>query len=560
MQSMVRIFRWLAVIVFFASAVLVCLQTDFSSIQAATVKLNNSPLPNPSPPDTTPPSSQSSNSAESNAAGQAADQIIELVSKKPKEPQHEGPATGPPAKQDMLADELRIRAQFVKDQLEQARLSEERARNAKNPAEAQIYAKDARLKAEAAQSAAQSLGVTPPQSAPPQADTGRPSGGGQTEMGSRINFNSGALRQLQNSNEILRDVENKSEAGAKERAIKSFGEGQAGAGGVALYKAATMLTPLDRSKITMASLEDGRLVLLYDGQKLRFPPFDPQFLALVIRSVYGGEGLVKGTLIANERNAVVISTGKDRYGEVAWKKEFLPDLPQNLTEGQELALDLGPGVGALSLPEPSYERITYYGPLRGNTLGQVLQESDMVFMMFWGGVDWRTGLPLDPGKLSGYESRADLMLRHPQTESSPRKEEKAKHWWDDTVWFVWTPDEFSLQLQPGSTEFEFAKATMKVTVWSAQEANVDAREKFEGEYLTQHYDDFARAFPVLARLKEAAKVVAAVRWLKNNQVPLDLGWANSYKLSKIDTLDKVLRFSVNIHRDKSGKPLVENPQ
>jgi hypothetical protein len=35
----------------------------------------------------------------------------------------------------------------------------------------------------------------------------------------------------------------------------------------------------------------------------------------------------------------------------------------------------------------------------------------MVFMMFWGGVDWKTGLPLDPGKLSGYESNADLMLR-----------------------------------------------------------------------------------------------------------------------------------------------------
>jgi hypothetical protein len=460
----------------------------------------------------------------------------------------------------MLADELRIRAQFVKDQLEQARLSEERAKNAKNSAEAQVYAKDARLKAEAAQSAAQGLGVAPPQSVRPPADTGRQSGAGQTETGSRIQFNSGAFRQLQNSNEILHDVEKKSEAGAKERAIKSFGEGQAGAGGVALYKAATMLTPLDRSKITSASVEDGRLVLSYDGQKLHFPQFDPQFLALVIRSVYGGEGLVKGTLVANERNAVVISTGKDRYGEVAWKKEFLPELPQNLTEGQELALDLGPGVGALSLPEPSYERITYYGPLRGNALGQILQESDMVFMMFWGGVDWKTGLPLDPRTLSGYESSADLMLRQPPTESRPRKEEKAKHWWDETVWFVWTPDEFSLQLQPGSTEFEFVKAKMKVTVWSVQEANVDAREKSEGEYLTQHYDDFARAFPVLVRLKEAAKIVAAVRWLKNNQVPLDLGWANSYKLPKIDTLDKVLRFSVAIHRDKSGKPLVETPQ
>lgn len=482
------------------------------------------------------------------------------------------PSAGPPSKEKLIKDEVRMRAKWAEDALKKSEEASRKAQQAKNDAERQVYEKEARLKAETAAALKRSIigpAPTQPSGTAQPSGTGQASGnaqaagGAQLEGGSRIKFASGAFEQLKLSNEHSHKAAGaKSNVEVKIRATQAFGDGRAGAGGVALYKPANMLTPLEPSRMTSALVEDARLVLVYGGEKLRFPALDPQFLALAIRSVYGGEGLVKGKLLADEKNAVVLQTGREQYGDVVWKKEFFTELPPRLTPGEEVALELGPGVGVLDLPDPpSHDRVTYYGPLKGNVLGQVLQESDMVFSMFWYGVDWKTGMPIDPAKHPGFESAIDIMLK--QTEQ-PRDEpqgegEKPKNWWDETVWFVWVPDEISLQLAPQKGEFEFVRAAMKVAVWGVREETVSARSRAQGEYLTQHYDDFSRAFPVLSRLKEAAKAVAVVRWLKQNKVPLDLAWARSYPLAKVDTPEKIRRFTVYIYRDRSGKPLVDNP-
>jgi len=495
------------------------------------------------------------------------EEVFEVVRKITKEEKKEGTPPKPPAKEQRLVEELEIRAMFLQSQREQARAAQERAERTTNPAERQVLLKEAQLKSETVQSMTRTIVGPPPDSKSNQQAQGSTSASSSsnTAGGSRLNLKQtwGALEQLKRSNaESTAAAESKSESGAKARATEAFKEGRAGAGGVALFKAATMLTPLDPSKITSAEIEGDRLILTYDGRKLSFPKLDPQFLVVAIRSVYGGEGLVRGTLLANEANAVVLATGKDQYGDVVWKKEFLPGLPENLKVGETMALELGPGVGVLSLPDPSYDRVTYYGPLKGNILGRVVQEADMVFSMYWYGVDWRTGKPLDPTKLDGYESSIEADLKQPGNpdENMPTNREPSKNWWEDTVWFVWTPDEISLQLSSAGNEFEFVKATMKCNVWGVREENVRPSSRLEGAYLTKHYDDYARTFPILAELKEAAKAVAVIRWLKQNQVRLALDWARNYPLAAVETPDKIRRYSVYVHRDKAGKPIVETPE
>ena len=485
--------------------------------------------------------------------------IIVITQKIPKKEKTQETAPGPPSKDKVLVDEARERLEWLKVTRDQLQERITHAEKAKNPAEAMVYAKDALIKADSAETLKRSIVGPPPTTAP--AATVATEGGNNS--GSRIQFHSGTLQQLIECNEISQKaVETKSPDRAAERSKQAFGEGRAGAGGVALYKAARMLTPLDPAKITQAVIENGRLILVYDGRRLLFPEFDPEFLAVAVRSVYGGEGLVKGTLLSNEENAVVLRTGPERYGDVAWKKEFLPGLPKELTQGQELSLDLGPGVGVLSLPKPSYDRVTYYGPLKGNRMGQVVQQSDMVFSMFWYGVDWRTGRPMDPSKFPGFVTNIErqLALTEMPKEEPAKKTEKAKNWWEETVWFVWTPGEIDLQLSADGKEFEFAKATMKVTVWSVREDNVGADYRAQGEFITAHYDDFAGAIPVLAQLKEAAKTVAAVRWLKQNHVPLDTGWATAHALTRVKTLEEIQRYTVYVPRDKSGRPEVESAE
>jgi hypothetical protein len=458
---------------------------------------------------------------------------------------------GPPPKEKMLVEEAKQRLDLLKMTRDQVKIAEERAAKAANPAEAQVWLKEARLKADTAESLKQGILGKPPSTQPTQA------AGDAASHGPHFG---GALQQLLEAREqSLADAADTDLGMLRKRATTEFGSGRAGAGGVALYKSATMITLLDPGKMKRAIVEGERLILVYGDQRLAFPAFNPQFLALAIRSIYGGEGQVPGTVIANEANAIVLRTGKERYGDVAWKKEFLPDLPPTIKVGDRLTLELGPGVGALSVPDPSYDRITYYGPLQGTLLGQVVQESDMVFSMFWYGVHWKTGLPLQPKSLPGYESaiEIDLKARADTATSAKPNPLPAKNWWEDTTWFVWTPGEMSLQVSPASGAIEFTKATMKADVWSVRADLLSSRELAQGKYLTDHYDEFSRAFPVLEQLREAAKTVAAVRWLKKTGVSLDLTWAKNYPLMAVDTPERVLDFTVYVNRDDSGRPQIE---
>ena len=484
--------------------------------------------------------------------------IVEEIKKEQAKPP---PAKkGPPSKDKAVTDEILWRAQLLAMTRKQQHDAEQRAKQAKNPAEAMVWRKEAQSKADLADGLKQSIVGSPPK-------TAAQSGQAAAPPASRgpIELKSGAFQQLKEANrQSTNDATQRDPGQLRSRATTEFGSGRAGAGGVALHKVATMQTPLDKAKIGGAAVEDNRLVLTYGGQKVRFPAFDPQLLALAIRSVYGREGLVPGTIVAISPTALVLSTGKELYGEVVWKRDLLPAALPALKVGDKVELDFGPGVGALSMPEPSTNRITYYGPIKGNLLGKAVFESDMVFSMFWYGVHWQTGRPIDPSKTPGFVSAIHVVLQVPPKAAAakaatPKKKSlaPAKNWWEDTGWFVWNPAEMVLQLSLKSGEFEYVKATMRATAWAWRDGVLRDDAAAEAKYLTDNYDEFARAFPALAQMREAAKAVAAVRWLKQNNVALDTVWAKSYKIGPVETPELVARYSVYVHRGEDGRPIVE---
>lgn len=487
--------------------------------------------------------------------------IVEEIKKEQAKP----PAAkkGPPSKDKAVTDEILWRAQLLEMARKQQHDAEQRAKQAKNSAEAMVWRKEAQSKADLADGLRQSI-VGPPPTPPKTAAQGGQAAAPPANRGP-IEFKSGAFQQLKEANrQSSNDAAQRDPGQLRNRATTEFGSGRAGAGGVALHKVATLQTPLDRAKIKGAAVEDGRLVLIYGDQKIKFPAFDPQLLALAIRSVYGREGLVPGTIVAISPTALVLSTGKELYGEVVWKRDLLPTALPALKVGDKVELDFGPGVGALSMPEPSTNRITYYGPIKGNLLGKAVFESDMVFSMFWYGVHWQTGRPIDPAKTPGFVSAIDVALQTPPKAAAakaatPKKPPlaPAKNWWEDTGWFVWNPAEMVLQISPKSGEFEYVKATMRATAWAWRDGVLRADSPGEAKYLTDNYDEFARAFPALAQMREAAKAVAAVRWLKQNNVALDTAWAKNYKIDPVETPELVSRYSVYVHRGEDGRPLVD---
>jgi hypothetical protein len=196
---------------------------------------------------------------EQKTAEEEGEEVIRIVKKIPAK-EEKKPAAGPPSKQAMLEDELRIRAMFLEAQLKQAKEARERAEKASNPAERQVLLKEAAVKSETAASMTRSITgqpAQPSQTTQPSQAT-QPAANTQPGRESRIKFNSGTLEQLQRVETQYSDaVKSKNVDGAVQRANEAYKEGRAGAGGVALYKAATMTTPLDPSKIEGATVEGG---------------------------------------------------------------------------------------------------------------------------------------------------------------------------------------------------------------------------------------------------------------------------------------------------------------
>lgn len=100
---------------------------------------------------------------------------------------------------------------------------------------------------------------------------------------------------------------------------------------------------------------------------------------------------------------------------------------------------------------------------------------------------------------------------------------------DINVSFWLEPTAVSLLHDPAGTVIDFAPASVavraKVTAQTrvgssaAEQVGRDAMSGYASE-ITRRYDDYARALPDLHRLREAAKIIALVRWAKNRQVSL----------------------------------------
>ncbi len=459
------------------------------------------------------------------------------------------------SQQHAMAEEAGVKYDWLLSLTKDVEKTLERAKTAKNSAVAEVLAKEARHKAELADRLTNLfLGspITP-------ADVPKPA----TTMTQPRSSTTGLFDQVKKHR---RDADTMAYARDPkfllEWAREQFNTGQAGAGGVALHKAAEILTPLDAKKIQGAVFEGGRLLLRYDKQSIAFPPLDPEYLALAIRCITGGEGMVEGTLVAEGPDIVVIETGRDQFGQVAWKKEFLPGEWKPVALTTRVGLSIGPGLGILPEVEPSLNRVTYYGPIQGTRMGKTLFEADQLLDVLLQGIDPRTGriakLPRIEGLVTLKEREANAALA-PSTKKTLATKPVTKpptDWWESAVWFVLVPDRFSLRQTDNGKRFEFVDTRMKLAAWSATASGVTPEQRQFAEHATEHYRELAQAYPVLKDLEEVVKAVCIARWLKREGIPVDLSWAKSLSVAKKETPVSVRRYWVRT-LGSSKKPTIE---
>lgn len=469
--------------------------------------------------------------------------------------------------QRALTEEARIKYDWMLQTTTNLEKTLERAKAVSNPAEAAVLLKEARHKAELAERLT-NLFLGPP--AGGQQPFSGPGAAGKSGPGTSESLAKPRPDPLPGLFQQMTRHEEWSQRAGKEhdpkairaRTEQAFGEGRAGAGGISLHTSAKLLSPLPSGQIRGARFDGSRLVLDLQTRVLAFPPLNPDYLALALRCVSGGEGTVKGKLLADEVNAVVIQTGKIQFGDVVWKKDFLPDPWKPVSKGEPLQLLLGPAIGLMDQPDPSTYRVTYYGPIKDTRMGKVLLEADLFLATLLTGVHWETGRPLPLPHIDRYMSGLEQQVRRalnppPQSTEPTGKAGEEKPWWWGSVTFVWVPDEFSLRETPDGKGLEFAETRMKLVAWSMNELQVSPEDRALAEFATRHYQALARSFPALSELVEVAKAVTVARWLHEQKIPVELSWAKGWKLSQVPTPAHVRGFTVRWIPDSSGKPTIE---
>lgn len=262
------------------------------------------------------------------------------------------------------------------------------------------------------------------------------------------------------------------------------GGGGAAVGGVSLNRAAEVLVNLN--DITGASYDPNTgQVILIGRRDLTLPPMNMDDLVVAIRSIYG-----------SSENPGVTMVPVD------------PSM-QDITQ-----------------------RVEYFGQTQDTHFGLVMFEADRYLKSLAAGTDTLTGQPVKPN-VPGFKSELDLAF---ETHSGDVP-------WHRN-WFV--PGEIVIKQSNDGRSMIFDKATILLQSRFIEFLLDGSQQDVPGsspvtdrftQFMTDNYDEFAAGKPELAELKQLAKIVGFVRWLHDNNIPVDLSWVNDYKVAFVDTPD-----------------------
>ena len=263
-------------------------------------------------------------------------------------------------------------------------------------------------------------------------------------------------------------------------------------GGVLFDKAAEVLT--DLTEITGAYWDDKSEQLILTGrrngseQHMLLPTMDKDHLALALRAVLAGQPI-----------GVSIDPPKE------WRE----GPKQNQTP-----------------PEGMHMLVSYLGNTEGTLLGAIMFKADKLLKDLGSGLDNETRKPVR-ANVPGFKTELEMI--YPQ----PGRKESRWH----RFWFV--VDKVELRQDSSRNCFTFGEVKIKVlteTQHGSGEtvAQEPAAEHF-ARHLTQHYDEYAKEFPVLARLRELAKIIAVAKFLSNTGKTLDVGRLCIYEPQRVLT-------------------------
>jgi len=168
-----------------------------------------------------------------------------------------------------------------------------------------------------------------------------------------------------------------------------------------------------------------------------------------------------------------------------------------------------PGVSIDPGPTRNINDVRYIGDVEGTRLGWTMFEADRLLKCYTLGRDNLTGDPVDPG-IPGYRS-----LQQIWEDSSSRHSGAMMR-----MWFV--PTEIRASRAGDSLIFEDVTIEVKTEYMALelQEESDPGAVEFIN-FFNAHFDDFAALHPEIRDLKEYAKLVALVKYIRDRGVPMN---------------------------------------
>ncbi len=251
-------------------------------------------------------------------------------------------------------------------------------------------------------------------------------------------------------------------------------------GGVALNKTADLM--VDLADILGATFDEqsGQLILV-GKRNYVLPAFNSDDFAVAVRSIYG--------------------LGFNR--------------PQD------------PGVSMEPYPEvrPKEMRVRYDGETMNTEFGRIMFEADRLLKNLSLGEDNLTHKKVKV-YVKGYKH---LPKRYKKMHHPPKNDTYTR------LWFV--PEEIRVVQSEDSSTMQFEQVKMKVLAEAHrhQKRGTNSAAEAFAAHFTNYYDEYAHQFPILKELNRLGQITGVVKWLKDNQVLLDLSFFRRYQPKYVPT-------------------------
>ena len=162
--------------------------------------------------------------------------------------------------------------------------------------------------------------------------------------------------------------------------------------------------------------------------------------------------------------------------------------------------------------------VHFYGGIENTVLGQKLFNADYQLKNYAMGY-YSNGQTVS-SSVPGYKSEIDRYIANGPTWTTPSPGSR--------VWIA--PQTLSLKKDAATNSFIFDQSTMQVLSQplGTNDPAWDAAITQFAQHATTNYDAFAQESSSWMQVKELAKFVGIVKWLKDNGIATDYGWAKTY--------------------------------